>query len=216
MPSDCCSGWCNTGNCGPACPPICTVCLDGLCWDESPVLIDVLGNGFALTNLANGINFDLNFDGAPEQLSWTTAGSDDGWLVLDRNDNGTIDNGRELFGNFTPQAEPPNGVLKNGFLALAEFDKRENGGNADGYMTNSDSVFSSLKIWQDTNHNGVSEASELHTLAELGLNSIECKYKTSKRTDEFGNRFTYRAKVKDAQNTQIGRWAWDVFLLAQQ
>ena len=120
-----------------------------------------------------------------------------------------------MFGNFTPQAEPANGELKNGFAALAESDKRENGGNADGYITSSDSVFSSLKIWQDTNHNGVSEPSELHSLAELGLTSVECKYKTSKRTDEFGNRFVYRAKVKDAQNTQVGRWAWDVFLLSQ-
>jgi hypothetical protein len=216
MNSDCCSGFCNTGECGPSCPLNCAICIDGFCYDESPVLVDVLGNGFSLTNLSNGVNFDLNFDGTPEQLSWTAANSDDGWLVLDRNENGTIDNGRELFGNFTPQAEPESGELKNGFAALAELDKRENGGNADGYITGSDSVFSTLKIWQDTNHNGVSEPSELHTLAELGLTSVECKYKTSKRTDEFGNRFVYRAKVKDAQNTQVGRWAWDVFLLSQK
>jgi hypothetical protein len=53
----------------------------------------------------------------------------------------------------------------------------------------------------------------LHALAELGLASIELDYHESKRTDEHGNQFRYRAKVKDAQGAQIGRWAWDVFLI---
>ncbi len=197
------------------CPENCGVCIDGRCYDESPVLVDVQGNGFALSNLQNGVNFDLNADGTSEHLSWTTAGTDDAWLALDRNGNGTIDNGRELFGNFTPQADPPQGVIKNGFAALAEFDKTENGGNADGLITNSDQVFSALRLWQDTNHNGVSEPSELHSLRDFGLSSIDCRYKVSKRTDQYGNRFSYRAKVQDARSTHVGRWAWDVFLLTQ-
>lgn len=178
----------------------------------SPILIDLGGDGFALTDASNGVWFDLNGDGVPEHVAWTANGSDDGWLFLDRNANGIVDSGKELFGNFTPQSPSRS---PNGFMALAEYDKSSNGGKGDGVIDLNDSIFLYLRVWIDANHNGVSEPNELRGLQQLGIGGISLDYSVSRRTDQFGNQFKLRARILNSRGSDVGRWAWDVFLKVQ-
>ena len=178
----------------------------------SPIVIDVDHSGFSMSDSAEGVVFDFLNDGVPLALSWTGAHATNAFLVLDRNGNGNIDNGTELFGNVTPQPDSPE---PNGFLALAEYDKLGNGGNGNGRIDTSDAIFSNLRLWQDKNHNGISEPTELKILASFGITGVSLDYKESKKTDSFGNAFRYRAKIYDSSGGHTGRWAWDVFLTVQ-
>jgi hypothetical protein len=162
----------------------------------------------------NGVWFDGFGHGVKILTAWTRELSDDAWLALDRNGNGLIDDGTELFSSAAPQPPLPPPDLKHGFNALSQYDQPANAGNRDGVIDRNDSVFTSLLLWQDTNHNGISEAFELHSLESLGLESISIDYKLSKRKDQHGNVFRYRAKVNDIWGVQMGRWAYDVYPVA--
>lgn len=218
--------WVDT--CGPTSDPSCShgdpcagcpcQCFSWGCdWgcSYSPILIDLDGKGYQLTGLNDPVHFDLNADGAPEITGWTARNTNQGFLWLDRNGNGAVDSGAELFGNYTPLAA--GGTALNGFRALAEFDQPEYGGNADGVIDSRDAVFQRLRVWIDRNHNGISEPAEILTLAQAGVARIELKYESNGREDKFGNRFRFKGKawISAPNGTEHPVRIYDVFFVTQ-
>jgi hypothetical protein len=176
----------------------------------SPIIVDPTGQGFHLTSLAGGVHFALA-PGTPMQVSWTDNAYNNAFLALDRNGNGTIDNGAELFGNYTPQPIPLAGEHRNGYAALAVFDDPANGGNGNGKIDPGDAVYFSLRLWVDKNHDGISEPDELIPLATAGVFAIDLNYIELVRFDKFGNLFHYRANLEDAAGHSDPR-CYDVYL----
>jgi hypothetical protein len=162
---------------GPDCP----IC---------PVGLDLQGNGLKLTGPTPAVHFDLDADGDPDRTSWTHMQTKDGWLVLDRNQNGLIDDGRELFGNATPMMLSGNRAI-HGFEALEEFDRWALGGNEDGVIDAGDAIFGALQVWLDKNRDAVSQPGELLTLSELSIESISLSYFRDDGEDQWGNTFRW-------------------------
>jgi hypothetical protein len=158
-----------------------------------PIVMDTTGRGYKLTSAADGVLFDLNADGITGLISWTDSQRDVAFLALDRNGNGRIDDGEELFGSFTP-LEP--GSAKrgmNGFDALAALEGSAYGPSLeDGIIDARDSAYSKLLLWIDRNHDGTAQSGELSTATSQGLIAIETQYRESKRRDRHGNEFRLR------------------------
>jgi len=182
-----------------------------VCKPVSPIILDISGKGFELTNASDGVTFDITGTGQPLRIGWTASGANNAFLALPGSD-GLVHSGKQLFGNFTAQPVSDN---PNGFIALAVYDDPKNGGNGDGVIDSNDAIFSSLRLWIDANHDGISQPDELHTLASLGVDAISLDYHASLRKDEFGNLFRYRSRVNpdDPDMSHVGRIAYDVFLV---
>jgi hypothetical protein len=200
-------------------------CLDGYqyqswrcdCATLSPILIDTAGDGYRLTSAHEGVEFDLNDNGVnSERVAWTEADSDDGWLVLDRNGNGQIDSGAELFGSKTPaylDAVDPR--TANGFDALLMTEGPSYGGGVpDGSIDARDAIYSRLRVWLDRNHNGKAEPEELQSLNSLGIVALGTSYKKIGRKDQHGNEFSLVGEilVRDANGGTSKRKVYDVYL----
>lgn len=165
---------------------------------SSPLVLDLNGNGTTSVSMFDTTTyFDLNGDGFRERTGWAEAG--DGILALDRDANGVIDSGNELFGNHTKNNQGE--VAQDGFQALSEHD-----GNYDGVIDKKDAVFSSLKVWTDTNQDGISQADELKTLSELNIESINLGADEISDLEEFNNishASTFTQKKTDAQGELV-------------
>ena len=158
----------------------------------SPIVIDLDRAGFSFTSLEDGVFFDIDADGELEHLSWTMPEGRNALLVLDRNENGQIDDGTELFGNVTPQ--PPS-TDPNGFAALAVFDSPVQGGNGDGMLSTADAVYASLRLWLDSSHDGLAQPDELLPLSLAGIAGLDLSPIVSERRDRYGNRLHWAAAV---------------------
>jgi hypothetical protein len=130
-----------------------------------PIVLDLDGDGLETTSVngSTSIQFDHNADGVKTATGWVAP--DDGLLVMDRNGNGVIDNGRELFGDQTLLADETRAA--DGFMALTDIDSNE-----DGIIDANDTQFADLRIWRDLNQDGLSQENELFTLADLEIASL--------------------------------------------
>ena len=224
----CCGGWWPTGTTTsfaqvkleePEPDPSYDCMLQNGYWDgfrcypqNSPIIVDVNRNGYHLTNAADGVLFDLDADGTPELVAWTRIDSDDAFLAMDRNGNGRIDDGTELFGNHTP-ASPlhPGLTTANGFEALAFLGSPWYGASLpDEQMDSRDAAYSRLMLWRDVNHNGLSEPGELTPVTDSGIAMISTRYTDHRRIDRFGNEFRQKGRLMWADGTAAP--VYDVWL----
>lgn len=155
---------------------------------DTPILLDLGVGGYRLTSAIDGVRFDIRGDGLPRQVAWTAPHSETAFLVLDRNGNGRIDSGAELFGSATPLASGSPAV--HGFEALTELD-----GNADGVLDRNDAVWASLLLWTDRDHDGASGPGELQPIARSGVEWLASSSADNvNRRDAWGNVFRYMAR----------------------
>ncbi len=132
----------------------------------SPLVLDLTGGGINLTPLSDGSPyFDLAGDGFARKTGWIGTGS--GLLCIDSSDSGQITSINQLFGNATT----------NGFTVLKGLDS-----NNDGVIDSNDADFGQLRVWVDSNSNGVVNPGELFTLSQLGIASISLSYSAASQT----------------------------------
>lgn len=163
-------------------------CPDDIEKVNCPLIVNLGQEPWRLSGLDDAVLFDIDADGAEDRMGWTAPGSALAFVALDRNSNGTVDDASELFGDHTALADgSPAG---NGFVALAEFDQ-----NGDGVVNGSDSIWQSLLLWTDTNHDGAAQFGELRPISTSNIRGLGAEYHRTGRTDEHGNEFRFQSHV---------------------
>lgn len=160
----------------------------------SPLVVDLEGDGVEPTSPRAGVRFDLLGLG-PVRTAWVAG--DDALLALDRNGNGRIDDGSELFGEGTDLGGAP---AADGFAALAQLDLPQQGGNGNGRVDGGDLMFDALRVWTDDNRDGISQPGELRGLTGVGITSLGTAGAEScgTITDAHGNDLSLRGRFTRA------------------
>ncbi|HEX2123397.1 MAG TPA: hypothetical protein VHL59_17330 [Thermoanaerobaculia bacterium] len=166
----------------------------------SPIVINFTG-GYALAGADDPVLFDIDADGVKNRIGWTARGSDEAFLALDVDGNGRIDDGRELFGN---------AIAANGFEALRALDD-----NGDGAIDARDRIWPRLLLWRDADHDGLSTAAELTSVAATAIHSFDLGYAWTGRVDPHGNEFRYAAALSAiSAGARVQRQLYDVFFVS--
>jgi len=169
---------------------------------RDPLVLDLNGDGICTINISNGVYFDYDGNGFAERTGWVDA--NDGFLAIDRNGNGFIDDGSELFGDQTILVD--GSIASHGFQALADLDD-----NHDGIIDLNDTAYSELKVWKDGNADGVSVSDELSALSDLGIESINLNSTAENSTDPQGNILTRIGSYTriDGSEEEIGNYSFE-------
>ncbi|MCL9779009.1 calcium-binding protein [Neisseria subflava] len=172
---------------------------DGKYHIYDPLVLDLDGDGIETVShkAYKGALFDHDGDGIRTASGWVA--SDDGLLVVDRNGDGIINDGKELFGDSYVLKDGTHAV--HGYAALAEYDS-----NSDGVVDAKDAELDKLRVWRDLNQDGVSQKEELFTLEEVGVQSINVAYQDSNRNLGDGNRLVQEGSYigKDGKVRTMG------------
>ncbi|AOX01398.1 hypothetical protein BJP34_19890 [Moorena producens PAL-8-15-08-1] len=136
----------------------------------SPIAFDLNGDGIQTLSIEKGVEFDMVNSGGKVNTGWLSG--EDGFLAIDNDGDGEISSRAELFG----------GGVGDGFAKLASFDS-----NGDGLVNQDDALFGELKVWQDSNENGITDQGELLSLESKGITDLNTAYTNVFSTDAMGN-----------------------------
>ena len=174
----------------------------------SPIVLDMvnIGKPNTIHQTASKTRFDLDADGHLDRVGWID-GKQGGFLAIDLNNNGKIDDGSELFGEASLM---PNGTrAKNGYAALAQYDS-----NKDKHIDAKDKVFKKLLVWFDQNQDGISQKEEIKSLAEAKVTKIGLKYEELQADSQLnnGNLLKYKATFWGPEKCgDAGCKSYDIF-----
>ena len=212
----------HSASAGPACwePPCPDTNMNGICDSlestgpdpnddscpggppcTSPLILNLGEGPYRLSGVDDPVNFDINADGIPNRITWTARDSAMAFLAIDRNGDGVIDRGSELFGNWSTLASGAR--ASNGFDALRELDT-----NSDGLVNSLDRAWGGLLLWTDADHDGVSRPVELQRIDGSAVEAVATNYHWTGRRDPHGNFLGYEGLA----HLDSGRRAlYDVF-----